>query len=798
MSFITLLVAALSAMSLGAVEVSADWKIVVPETGNTNVDHKIGIAAEELKVDLKDACGHDLEIVKSWPGKGAFRFGAAAAANAGFDVSGLKNWDNVWAEKDGNVYFFGKDRCCRIAPKYPWQECELPSVRAMTRFLRDVAGVKYVNPDRNGVAITKRGRLEIAAGAKSGERPWTIYGSCRFVEQELVNGLANGFWPMGSFRTFGGHIYPVAVPQEEYFKTHPEYFAMNRSGKRALGPTRLTTPLCISNPAVEELIVARMKREFDNGADVCQLAQHDGLGICHCENCRAFMGTGDDWNEKIWLFHRRIAERLEKERPGKIVHILSYAFTGNPPKTFRTFPKNVMIELCRYSLEDFLKWKGYEVPQGFTVYTYLWGDYQYVGFTPKRSFHALKALVKLFKANDVRGIYRCYNSDRLELPGIEGPQYWLFNRFLEDDGLSIPALLKEYCDAAYGERAGEKMVQFFDELDTRLRAFDRMSTGHSEANDPTESKYANPFPQEPLEFLGFVYTPKTLEKLEGLLSQAESLVEPGSREAKRLGRVRDEFTFAAHMGRIANLYHGYLLNPVPELLKPLAESVKARSVFMDALFGGKDKIAPTADWPTTPLFGGTDRKKLHHNGRLEGICRGPLDWNFDFFVRNGICPGAPGETAQWRAYDAAHPPAVKVSGWKPVGSGLPPSAEFRTADTGFDFSPGTNGDLRVTTTVAVKPNTRYRLDYYARWKDVIVNHPREGGFYMLVYYDRHPAFVKDPPTSIAHNGTSEGWRHGTLEFTSNARGKVEVIGRLLFCSGHAEVRDVTLREADKL
>ena len=146
-----------------------------------------------------------------------------------------------------------------------------------------------------------------------------------------------------------------------------------------LGPTERQTALCISNPEVQELLVEELKRKFDAGSDVVQLAQQDGWQYCECEKCKAFGGPGAEYiGEKIWRLHRDIAERLLKERPGKIVHILSYHMTVHPPKTFKTFPANVMIEKCSYSEESFREWDGYTVPHGFTVYTYLAGNFRNV------------------------------------------------------------------------------------------------------------------------------------------------------------------------------------------------------------------------------------------------------------------------------------------------------------------------------------------------------------------------------------------------------------------------------------
>ena len=46
---------------------------------------------------------------------------------------------------------------------------------------------------------------------------------------------------------------------------------------------------------------------------------------------------------------------------------LAYGVTARPPKTFRAFPKNTMIQLCTYDEETFRKWSEITVPQGFYI-----------------------------------------------------------------------------------------------------------------------------------------------------------------------------------------------------------------------------------------------------------------------------------------------------------------------------------------------------------------------------------------------------------------------------------------------
>ena len=62
--------------------------------------------------------------------------------------------------------------------------------------------------------------------------------------------------------------------------------------------------------------------EAPNGSAGIDLGQPDGFRECQCENCAKLFDTGKDWSEKIWLFNRRIAERLLKSHPGRSITMI--------------------------------------------------------------------------------------------------------------------------------------------------------------------------------------------------------------------------------------------------------------------------------------------------------------------------------------------------------------------------------------------------------------------------------------------------------------------------------------------
>ena len=100
---------ALLAGVASAAEVTKDWKIVVPKQASAVIQYGFDKAAKALRNDLAECAGLKLEIVEAVPKDGSsICLGADLARAAGLSTDGLAWFDNVIAEKDGNLYFFGK------------------------------------------------------------------------------------------------------------------------------------------------------------------------------------------------------------------------------------------------------------------------------------------------------------------------------------------------------------------------------------------------------------------------------------------------------------------------------------------------------------------------------------------------------------------------------------------------------------------------------------------------------------------------------------------------------------------
>ena len=623
--------------------IGGDCTIVAPAPEPSGVSRALEDLARNIRDVVEESVGLKLAVTTSdkFAGGRAVWLGAAAAEKAGLMPADLKGFENVYAEKDGDVYLFGHDVSGTPNVKdVGWHVCLLPTVKAATRFMEDVMNVRFLAPGKVGRDVPRLEKVGVASGTFSRHRPDQVYAPSR-LDEMLYSYAANQFGCAG-FHTYGGHTYPKACPPSKYFKDHPEYFGLVNG--RRVGHNEKNPTLCISNPAVEDLIVNELLARYDEGATVCQLGQQDGSQFCECENCRNYGGVKDDIGEQLWIFHRRIAERIEKLRPGKLVQIISYGKTSAPPKTFRKFPSNVMIETCRATDAAFDLWKDHDVPHGFTAYVYLWGNYPFLGTMAKHSYVYLADFVRLLQRHGVHGIYRCGYG---EFYGTEGPGYYLFNTLLDKPEADINALLDEYCARAYGPAAA-MMRAFHDALDVRLRGTDRVADetlvhggAHLLLGPMRES-----WPQTALDLHAYIFVPDVVAKLDGLLACAEKTPNLTEKQRIRLGLVRKEYDYARMMGRIAVLYAAYRTAPTQAAFDVLATEIERRNALVDAYTGGGDTAIRLPEWPEIRFFGGFPRKVLETNGRLWAEIGSPLSWDVKAMREKGILPGTNPKTAK--------------------------------------------------------------------------------------------------------------------------------------------------------
>jgi hypothetical protein len=623
----------------------SDHQIVVPENAESPAVAaalaqtarllQTAFQANGATVGIVPESGHDASKPALWLGDTKF------ARAQGIDVTRLRDWSYVLRVVGRDVVIAGHDHPARVRsdnPRRPnWDR--VGTAKAAADFAREFLGVRFLYPELPGYTpVSGAAKIDLAATPALEflpmariEVPDTLdVAKTPVVRLNTAHPAGGSFYDIAHNRfprvdeQFGSHTWERAVPAE-LFAEHPEYFALV-NGER-LRPDGGNAQYCLSHPEVQERIYRDLASHLDRGYASVDLGQPDGFRECQCADCEALYGTGKDWSEKIWIFHRKTAERLQESHPGGQVTMMSYILTAAPPKSFTRFPENTGVMLTGTNEEDIAPWRGTEVPRGFTGYLYNWCPNLGTRYTPMRTPGHIERQVKRLAENQVRALQR---DGPGQLFGLEGPVYYIMGRMLDDPArLHANDLFGEFCEAAFPDRSiAFTMRGFYEELYHAIALYsDHLGTR-------TDAWTYRPFPTDPrprktvtdpFQLLAFLYPPPVLANLEAHLAQAEGLARAPKVRA-RLALVRTEFDYVRHLARVVHLHQAWQVAPDGASWNRLLDAIEARNEFIAALY----RPGHQTEWNHVLFpFPGHDAKhlRLAHDGYQEPYANTCLNWD---------------------------------------------------------------------------------------------------------------------------------------------------------------------------
>jgi len=515
------------------------------------------------------------------------------------------------------------------------------TAKGVVDFLRQYVGTRFLYPDLGPYAaisgaakvdilnspafeFLKTPRIAVPADLNVTKTPLIEF-HITYPPRGSFYDIANNRFPMVD-TVFGGHTYERAIPRDKFADSNPEYFALIGGQRTAKAPGN--AQYCISNPEVQELFYQDLIGLIDRGFECVDLGQPDGFRACQCEKCAKLYDTGNDWSEKLWILHRNLAERVEKARPGKHMRMMSYIQTELPPKSFKTFPPNVIIMLTGTNEEDIAPWRGHEVPAGFSSYIYNWCPNLGTRYTPMRTPLYVESQVRRLTKNKFQSIYRDGPGD---LYGLEGPVYYTMGRMFDDpENLQAKLLVHEFCGAAFGKSA-PSMIAFYDQLYHGIELYSEYLGTRSPA-----WTYNNIYGQrrkhvtDPFQLLGFLYTPNLLTSLETQLAQAEKTAD-ADKVHVRLLQVRREFDYLKALAKVVHLHHAFQIQPDLVSRDRLLDAIDARNALVNSFFDAKGANAkPTTPWAYVmfpPIGHDAKHLRLAYDGYQEPFANSPMNWD---------------------------------------------------------------------------------------------------------------------------------------------------------------------------
>ncbi|MFM9961804.1 MAG: DUF4838 domain-containing protein [Planctomycetaceae bacterium] len=628
-----------------AAEGKSAYQIVLPDSLPTaSLDESLRQTARLMQAAFQ-ANGFAVDVVTEAKREvlrpGIFLGDTVLARANGVDPSKLNGWGYVQKVVGRDVIIAGRDQpspAKSIQERRPtWDR--IGTAKGVVDFLRQFVGTRFLYPDLGpyspiGAAakidilsspafeFLKTPTIAIPADLRVTKTPLIEFHTSHPARGSFYD-IANNRFPLVD-TIFGGHTYERAIPREKYADSHPEYFALIGGQRMAKGNEN--AQYCISNPEVQDLFYQDLISTIDRGFDAVDLGQPDGFRACQCENCAKLFDTGNDWAEKLWILHRKLAERVEQTRPGKRVTMMSYIQTENPPKSFKAFPSNTRILLTGTNDEDIAPWRGHDVPAGFSSYIYNWCPNLGTRYTPMRTPRFVESQVRRLTRNKFQSIYRDGTGD---LFGLEGPVYYTMGRMFDDpETLSAKLLVQEFCGGAFGKSA-PSMVSFYDQLYHGIELYSEYLGTRSPA-----WTYQNIYGQQrkfltdPFQFLGFLYTPNLLTSLETQLAQAEKSADTDKVRA-RLSLVRREFDYLKALAKVVHLHHAFQIQPDLASRDRLLDAIDARNVLVDSFFDAKGASPkPTPAWSFVmfpPLGHDAKHLRLVYDGYQEPYSKTPLN-----------------------------------------------------------------------------------------------------------------------------------------------------------------------------
>ena len=456
-------------------------------------------AAEELRLHLEKIYGRKFSVVKEkeFTGKKAAYYVGHTnfAQKHGIDFKAFTPEEWRYCSKDGSMILTGHTKN--------------GIDNAVWHFLEDELGVRWFTFESTYIPRKAKqisGKLDKKGKPAFIERqiytsPWTQGLNKEIVKQHLLTKSRNRYnnysrspIPLSS-RTKSCHSFYDYVSPAKYFKTHPEYFSLNKHGKRDCGNKRGGSQLCMSNPEVAEVAVKHLK-EFiakdrarlpkEKWPVMYDISQMDNARVmCLCPECKKVTAAEGNESGLILLFVNRVANAIAKEYPEILLRTFAYSTTDRAPKTIRP-AKNVIVRWCDlYSRSDCFRpltskfnAKQREIIDGWrkinaclALWDY-WNMHGNIFFSPQRLETIVDAIgpdMKYYRSMGFKMLFvECSTSQFSNPQNFIDLNVWLAAKLMEDPDKDAEVLIADYMNKHYGP-AGKKMYAALNMLRDAVR-----------------------------------------------------------------------------------------------------------------------------------------------------------------------------------------------------------------------------------------------------------------------------------------------------------------------------------------
>jgi hypothetical protein len=363
------------------------------------------------------------------------------------------------------------------------------------------------------------------------------------------------------------HSFYSILPSRQYFKEHPEYYALV-DGKRRGDDAQL----CLTNPDVLRLTIQTVLKWIDQHpeASIFSVSQNDTTGWCECENCRRVEEEeGGAHSGPILRFVNAVAAEVGKTHPDKLIDTLAYWYSEPPPLKVRPLP-NVRIRLCpigaceghayercqhdRYFLNHLQAWA--RITNQLYIWHYVTNFAHYL--VPFPDFDELAADIPLYKKNGVVGIF--LEGDAATGGGGENAELrsYVMARLLWNPNIDFDETINEFLAAYYG-RAARAMRAYFDLQHRQVRLPPQGNGHHMWIYTRPGAPYLSPdFLAQATKLLGEAETAATDEAIRKRVQKARLSIDYLKVIRSKTFAVRDGWYAPENLDQVKENFQGLL------------------------------------------------------------------------------------------------------------------------------------------------------------------------------------------------------------------------------------------------
>jgi hypothetical protein len=579
-----------------AIIVPAKPSPVVANAARVLRDHLKQMTGAELPIRTEDRITGSPSQDQAWVLVGEGNL----AGKLGLTSKGLGPGGIVQAAKGHVLALFGTDAHTPSDPN--------GTRYAVTTFLEDRLGVRYLWPGDLGKVVPRRDTITLAdfqhrftpklaqrrirsmgyhdrigVGLERLGFTKADYERLRADAQRTQAESPDWFgWHRlgGTLNLRGGHAFGHLWAR--YGKDHPDWFALQPDGSRDQSQNPDRARLCVSNPDLIAAIAREKIEELNQNPDLLgvSIAPNDGgrLSFCTCPKCEALdsakgrkvrlwdFSTGKrrdfkhvSLTDRMVAFWNAIAERVARAHPDRLLVVDAYSVYAAPPVERKLHP-NLVVRFAplAYHAEDYRQeslreWDSWSKA---AKRIYFRPNLMLAGRRDGMPLLYVHKFGKDFRHLASHGMMGTDLDSCCHHWATQGLNYYVVARLHWNPEQDVGAIVDDYCQAGFGS-AARSVRRYFDGLEALM--------------DEAAAKKANP---------ATAFHPKALDRLRKELEQARRDAGSDPAVAKRIAFLQ----LGLRWTEIEVRAHTFLADPAKADKEAVKKTLDERFTLMRRVF----------------------------------------------------------------------------------------------------------------------------------------------------------------------------------------------------------------------